>query len=72
MRGEPEYFGSIPARININILPPDEPCREPIGWKIIEFEGIAVCNVYAVLPWYKKIFRARFWSDLLRRGSAQK
>ena len=62
--GKPEFFGSIPARTDILVLPPDELSREPVGWKIIEFEGIAICNGYAVLPWYRKIFRARFWRGM--------
>lgn len=37
--GEPEYIGTMPIRTDIEILPADEPGREPIGWKVYIRDG---------------------------------
>ena len=50
-------------REELTILPADKELKKPIGWFFKEVMGIAVVNTWPLLPWYKKIFRKRFWRD---------
>ena len=54
--------------MDITVLPNNnDPTNKPIGWTVHEITGIAIYNAYPILPWYKKIFYKRFWTDLIRK-----
>lgn len=62
-----EEGGKIPVRQDLTVLPADKESRGPIGWVVKEVIGIAIVNSWVCMPWYKKIFKFRFWKDLFRR-----
>lgn len=37
------------------------------GWMMKRIEGKAIANYWHTLPWYKKIFRMRFWKGLFQK-----
>jgi len=41
---EPEYFGTIPVRIDLTVLPADQPAERSFGWSIFEALGIGIHN----------------------------
>jgi len=51
------------VRQELIVLPADCP-KEEIGWYFKETIGIGVTHEYFCLPWYKKIFRKKFWRDI--------
>jgi uncharacterized membrane protein len=50
----------------LTVLPADNPGRS-IGWMVKETLGVSVINEWPFLPWYKKMLRGRFYTDLWRR-----
>jgi hypothetical protein len=66
------YVSRIPARQEITVLPADNPNHRNIGWTLLETVGVAVVNEWPFTPWYKKIFRRRFWEELFDKLSPQK
>jgi hypothetical protein len=45
---EPEFLGVMPVRIDLTILPADEPVNRSFGWSIFLNEGIGVHNPYGI------------------------
>lgn len=41
---EPEYFGVIPVRIDLTVIPADDPANRAFGWSIFENIGIGLHN----------------------------
>jgi len=41
---EPEYFGVMPVRIDLTVIPADEPKERAFGWSIFENLGIGIHN----------------------------
>ena len=41
---EPEFFGTIPVRIDLTVLPADQPAERSFGWSIFEALGIGIHN----------------------------
>lgn len=41
---EPEYFGVIPVRIDLTVIPADDPANRSFGWSIFENIGIGIHN----------------------------
>ncbi|HEC63797.1 MAG TPA: hypothetical protein ENI23_00720 [bacterium] len=41
---DPEYFGVIPVRIDITVIPADDPGARVFGWSIFENLGIGIYN----------------------------
>ncbi len=41
---EPEYFGVIPVKIDLTVLPADEPRKREFGWSVFEEIGIGIHN----------------------------
>jgi len=41
---EPEYFGVIPVRIDLTVIPADDPGNRSFGWSIFENIGIGIHN----------------------------
>lgn len=41
---EPEYFGVIPVRIDLTVLPADDPVARKFGWSVFEAIGIGIHN----------------------------
>jgi len=67
-----KFIGRIPAREDIIVLPADNPNHRNIGWTIFETTGVAVVNKWAFMPWYKKIFKKRFWAEIFKKLSSKK
>lgn len=42
---EPEYFGVMPERLSLTVLPADDPGARSFGWSIFTNEGCAIHNV---------------------------
>jgi hypothetical protein len=41
---EPEYFGVIPVRIDLTVIPADDPANRAFGWSIFENIGLGIHN----------------------------
>lgn len=41
---EPEYFGVIPVRIDLTVIPADDPGNRAFGWSIFQNTGILIHN----------------------------
>lgn len=41
---EPEYFGVIPIRIDLTVVPADDPANRAFGWSIFQNIGIGIHN----------------------------
>jgi hypothetical protein len=41
---EPEYFGVIPVRIDLTVIPADDPANRAFGWSIFQNTGIGIHN----------------------------
>lgn len=41
---EPEYFGVMPVRIDLTVIPADDPANRQFGWSIFQNTGIAIHN----------------------------
>lgn len=41
---EPEYFGVMPVRIDLTVLPADDPAARKFGWSVFEAIGIGIHN----------------------------
>lgn len=41
---EPEYFGILPVRVDLTVLPADDPANRTLGWSIFEAIGATVHN----------------------------
>jgi len=41
---EPEYFGVLPVRIDLTVIPADDPARRRFGWSIFENIGATIHN----------------------------
>jgi hypothetical protein len=41
---EPEYLGVMPVRIDLTVLPADEPAKRQFGWSVFENVGIGIHN----------------------------
>lgn len=41
---EPEYFGVIPVRIDLTVIPADDPANRAFGWSIFENIGVGIHN----------------------------
>jgi hypothetical protein len=52
----------IPTRQELTVKP-----GRAIGFLVKENIGIAVYNDWGWLPWYRKMLRKRFYTDLWRR-----
>lgn len=52
---------------DVRVISADKQAHKLIGWTAHEVIGIAVVNNYSFLPWYKKMFRKRFWRSLFTR-----
>jgi hypothetical protein len=42
---EPEYFGVMPIRIDLTVLPADDPKGRLFGWSVFQALGIGIHNV---------------------------
>lgn len=41
---EPEYFGVIPVRIDLTVIPADDPKNRAFGWSVFQNTGIGIHN----------------------------
>lgn len=46
--GEPDYFGVIPVRMDLTVIPADLPASRQYGWSIFENIGAAQTNTYSI------------------------
>lgn len=42
---EPEYFGVMPVRIDLTVIPADDPVQRAFGWSVFESVGVGIHNV---------------------------
>lgn len=50
-------------RQQLTVIPADDP-KKIIGWMVHENIGVAIVNEWPFLPWYKKMLRRRFYTDM--------
>ena len=48
MVSEPEYLGVMPVRIDLTVIPADQPGDRMFGWSLFENLGMAVHNSYGI------------------------
>lgn len=41
---EPEYFGVLPVRIDLTVIPADDPANRSFGWSIFQATGLGIHN----------------------------
>jgi hypothetical protein len=48
MTAEPEYFGVFPVRIDLTVLPADNPTERCFGWSVFQQTGQLIHNSYGI------------------------
>lgn len=46
LTAEPEYFGILPVRTELTVIPADEPANRKFGWSVFQQIGVGIHNSY--------------------------
>ena len=48
LTAEPEYIGVVPVRIDLTVIPADQPTLRQFGWSVFEAIGVGIHNEYGL------------------------